>query len=128
MTSMTHDAAAATALALSSSQRADATVVRVVGEVDVDAAPVLRRYLIELIAAGTRRLVVDLGEVGFLDSTGLGTFIGARKRLRAYRGSLELAALQPSVRTVFTITGLDRSFTIHPRVDDAFDDETGDGS
>ena len=59
------------------------TVLEVGGEVDVYTAPRLRERLLELIDGGARHVVVDLGRVDFLDSTGLGVLVGALKRLRA---------------------------------------------
>lgn len=56
---------------------------------------------------------MDLADVEFMDSTGLGVLIGSLKRLRETDGSMVLAGIRPSVARVFEITGLDRIFTIH---------------
>lgn len=64
-------------------------------------------------ATAPGRVVLDLGNVRFLDSSGLGAVIGAMKLL-APGSRLELAALTPPVEKVFKLTRMDRIFTIHP--------------
>jgi len=59
-------------LSISSEVRGEATVVHVGGEIDVYTAPLLREHLDEHISAGRTDLVVDLGSVTFMASTGLG--------------------------------------------------------
>jgi len=95
------------------------SVVQVGGEVDVATAPRLRERLVDLVNHGRHRLVLDLGAVGFIDSTGLGVLIGVLKRIRTVDGSLRLVLVEPHVRKVFEITGLDGVFAIHPTLDDA---------
>jgi anti-sigma B factor antagonist len=87
------------------------TVV-VEGEVDVATAPALRDELYRLIEQGSRDVVVDLSGMDFIDSTGLGVFVGALKRAREGGGGMELRGLKPSARKVFEITGLSSAFTI----------------
>jgi anti-sigma B factor antagonist len=92
----------------------EVTVVAVSGEVDASSSPDLRARLDELTAQGRERLVVDLGGVGFLDSSGLATLVHAFKRVRIGNGDLQLCNLQPEVAALFALTRLDRVFTIHP--------------
>lgn len=89
------------------------TVVTVEGEVDVYTAPLLRQKLVDLIDAGTMKIVVNLEPVAFLDSTGLGVLVAALNRLRRQGGDLELICSQPRILRVFEITGLTKVFTIH---------------
>lgn len=95
------------------------TVLEVGGEVDVYTAPRLRERLIELIDAGARRVVVDLGRVDFLDSTGLGVLVGALKRLRSAGGSFALVCDKEPLLKIFRITALDQVFPLHATVDAA---------
>jgi anti-sigma B factor antagonist len=91
----------------------DSTVtVTVEGEVDVATAPALRDELYRLIDRGTKAIVVDLGGMEFIDSTGLGVFVGALKRSREGGGELELRSLRPAARKIFDITGLSTAFKI----------------
>ena len=94
-------------------------VVAVFGELDIHAAPALRNGLAPLLAGGYRRVVVDLEEVQFLDSTGLGVLVGAMKRARHGGPALELVCTRAPTLRVLHYTGLDRVFRIHTSVDDA---------
>lgn len=95
------------------------TVVEVKGEVDLYTAPKLREEILSRVESGDRKIVVDLGDVGFLDSTGLGVLVGALKRLKEQDGTLALVCPQGAVLRVLQITGLDRVFPIHESVDQA---------
>ncbi len=100
-------------LRLATSEMTGTTVVAVAGEVDVATAPQLRERLTEVIAAGSRRVVVDMSETEFLDSTGLGVLVGSLRRLHALGGTLAIVCSCERILTVFRITGLTRVFEIH---------------
>jgi anti-sigma B factor antagonist len=106
-------------LSLSTRTEGDRTIVSVGGEIDVYTAPKLREQLIDLVAAGQYHLVVDMENVDFLDSTGLGVLVGGLKRVRAHDGSLELVCSQERILKIFRITGLTKVFTIHSSVEEA---------
>ncbi|MFY1697350.1 STAS domain-containing protein [Solwaraspora sp. WMMD791] len=110
-------------LSLSTRTAGEHTVLEVGGEVDVYTAPRLRERLIELIDAGSRKIVVDLRRVDFLDSTGLGVLVGALKRLRPAGGTFGLVCDKEPLLKIFRITALDQVFPIFPTVEAA----TGDG-
>ncbi|HEY3605778.1 MAG TPA: STAS domain-containing protein [Sporichthyaceae bacterium] len=106
-------------LSLSTRTEGDRTVVSVGGEIDVYTAPKLREQLVDLINAGQYHLVVDMEDVEFLDSTGLGVLVGGLKRVRAHDGSLRLVCTQERILKIFRITGLTKVFPIHDSVADA---------
>jgi anti-anti-sigma factor len=88
-------------------------VVRVVGELDAAAAPILRRALTGVIGENAhRRIVVDLARMGFIDSTGLGVLVGALKRARDSGGDLLLASPTSMTTKVLDITGMCRVFEV----------------
>lgn len=87
-------------------------VLSVAGEIDVHTAPQFREQLIELVEHGYDHIVVNLDEVRFLDSTGLGALVGAFKRIRRRHGELTLVCTQPRILKMLEITGLDQVFTI----------------
>lgn len=90
------------------------SVLQVGGEIDVATAPRLREQLIKLVNDQRFSIVVDLEGVDFIDSTGLGVLIGARKRVRVHEGDVKLVCSDPRIVKVFQITGLDQVFQIHP--------------
>ena len=94
-------------------------VIDVQGEIDMYTAPRLRELLIDLVSKGSYQLVVNLGKVGFLDSTGLGVLVGGLKRVRAHDGSLDLVCTQQRILKIFRITGLTEVFGIYETVDQA---------
>lgn len=106
-------------LALSVREAEPFAVLDVSGEIDVYTAPKLRERLIELVAAGSHRVIVNLEGVDFLDSTGLGVLVGALKRVKAHGGSLSLICTQEKILKIFEITGLTKVFDIYPSEDEA---------
>jgi anti-sigma B factor antagonist len=82
-------------------------VVEVSGEVDVYTAPTLRQHLRDATGAGTKRIVVDMTNVKFLDSTGLGVLVGAMGRVRETDGDMRLVVTSDHILKVLRITGLD---------------------
>jgi anti-sigma B factor antagonist len=97
----------------------DRQVVAVRGEIDLFTAPELKAALGEAIESGRTKLVVDLSETTFLDSTALGVLIGTVKRLRSRDGRLTIVNTDPNIAKTFEITGLDQIFTIRGSRDDA---------
>jgi anti-sigma B factor antagonist len=87
-------------------------VLAVRGEIDLFTAPELKQVLAESIEAGRIRIIVDLTETTFLDSTALGVLIGAVKRLRSRDGALAIVNTDDNIAKTFEITGLDQIFTI----------------
>ena len=106
-------------LILDTNDRGDLTVVSVKGEVDLYTAPSLKESVADLVTSGRSKIAVDLGEVEFMDSTGLGVLIGALKRCKEAGGSLTLIAPREPVLKVLAITGLDKVFSIHADVEQA---------
>ena len=94
-------------------------VVDVKGEIDVHTAPRLRELLIDLVNKNHYQLVVNIDEVEFPDSTGLGVLVGALKRVRDHDGSVNLVCTQQRLLTTFKITGLTKVFGIHETVEQA---------
>lgn len=95
------------------------SVLDVVGEVDVYSAPELRERLAELVNASTPSLVVNLADVSFLDSTGIGTLVAGLNRAVQFGGTLTLVCDHERILKLFRITGLDTVFSIRPSVDEA---------
>ncbi|WP_205697441.1 STAS domain-containing protein [Conexibacter sp. SYSU D00693] len=97
----------------------DRHVVAVRGEIDLFTAPEMKSALGDAIEAGRTKIVVDLSETTFLDSTALGVLIGTVKRLRSRDGRLTIVNTDASIAKTFEITGLDQIFTIRGTRDEA---------
>ena len=106
-------------LDLQTSRQGEAGVLSLRGEIDVYTAPLLRQALLDLIGQGARDVVVDMGEVDFLDSTGLGVLVEGLKRVKIQGGEFSIVATQDKILKIFDITGLNKAFLIHGSVEDA---------
>ena len=103
-------------LSLATHTVAGHVVLEVGGEVDVYTAPRLRERLVEVIEGGSRQVVVDLGRVDFLDSTGLRCLVTADERARESGRRVVIVRGPEPVQRVFTITRLEERLEM---VDDA---------
>lgn len=94
----------------------DGALVVHVGEERLDAAIAIRfkDQMREITAQPSPRVILDLSEVQFLDSSGLGAIVAVMKALSPRK--MELAGLTPNVRKVFHLTRMDSVFTIHTTV------------
>ena len=95
-----------------------AVVVRLTGELDLYKAERLRDALFGASAAQPDRLVVDLSDVAFMDSTALGVLVEARSRLER-RDAFVLAAPGLETRRALQRSGLDRHFAVRDSLEDA---------
>ncbi len=93
-------------------------VVAVSGEIDLYTAGYLREAIDDLDVGSIRRLVIDLSEVGFIDSTGLGVLVAAARRL-PIGSPFVVVCRTEKVREVLLMTGLDRIFRIYDTRDEA---------
>jgi anti-sigma B factor antagonist len=93
-------------------------LVRLGGELDVYNAGLVRDALVAAARRTDERVVIDLAEVGFVDSTLLGVLVESRTHL-ANRRAFLLAAPGLAVRRALEVSGLDRHFEVHESVDSA---------
>jgi len=94
-----------------------AVVLHLAGELDLYNAEELRTALAGALAQEPSRIVVEMSEVEFVDSTALGVLIEARSKLG--RSSLLLAAPQLETLRTLQVSGLDRHLPVHDSVGDA---------
>ncbi|WP_406115618.1 STAS domain-containing protein [Kitasatospora purpeofusca] len=91
-------------------------IVSVEGELDRDSAGGLRTALAGLPEDGLARILVDLAELSFCDSTGLNILLRARQEAEQAGVRLELAGPRPVVVRLLAVTGADTVLRIHPSV------------
>ncbi|MYK73518.1 MAG: STAS domain-containing protein [Acidimicrobiaceae bacterium] len=101
------------------SERLPWTVLSVGGELDVVGAPELRQAVVKEVADGARGLLIDLSELDFVDSFGMGAIVGALKRMRQRGGELALVCPSRRIRRVFELCDLDRIIAFHDSIDSA---------
>ncbi|MBA2560863.1 MAG: STAS domain-containing protein [Propionibacteriales bacterium] len=93
------------------------TVVTVSGDLDVSDALSLRETLGQAQGDSARPVLLDLAEVGFIDSAGIGLLVSAHRRAAGGGGQFALAALTPTVARVLELTRTDRMLTVLPTVE-----------
>lgn len=87
---------------------AEATVIFVSGELDFHSAPELRKKILAVFNEGASRVVLDLGQLDFIDSSGLSVIIAGFKRFKERGGELKLRSISDRTRQVLEISGLSR--------------------
>lgn len=94
-------------------------VVSVTGEIDAFTSPALEQELDWVLGDGASSAVVDLAEVGFMDSTALRVLLKALPRFTKRGGKLVLVSDDRRVLRTLEITGLDMKFTVEPKLAEA---------
>ncbi|MFJ8489620.1 STAS domain-containing protein [Streptomyces sp. NPDC094038] len=104
-------------------------VLGVSGELDLVTSPALRQRVHDVVAEGHHSLVLDLSDVFFCDSSGVGVLIAARRLIRSCRGRLRLilpahgASDGSHVNRVLGALGVRRLFDVYADIDSATTDE-----
>ncbi|EJO7172448.1 anti-sigma factor antagonist [Staphylococcus delphini] len=80
--------------------------VAVAGELDVATVPELEKVLVPIRQAGTHDIYVNLEKLNYMDSTGLGLFVGTLKALNQHEKELYILAVNDRIKRLFEITGL----------------------
>lgn len=112
-------------------ERGEWAVLRVSGELDLMTSPVLRQRVHDIVAEGHHSLVVDLSDVFFCDSSGVGVLVAARRLIRSCQGRLRLilpdrgADDGSHVNRVLGALGVRRLFDVRPDVESATTDDAG---
>lgn len=94
------------------SQANNIAILKLRGRFDAYSAPSVERLLKSITNRMPANAIIDLGEVNFVDSTGLATILQGMKRCRQQKGDLYLCNIQPSTRIIFELTHFDRVFPI----------------
>lgn len=100
--------------------KGDVLIVKLTGELMGGAeSEKFKAMIFDAIDDEQLNLVVDLSEVGWMNSTGLGILVSGLSSIRSSGGDLRLASLSERIRRPLEITRLDSIFQIYPSVDDA---------
>ena len=106
-------------LKVRSRREGNATVLSAEGEVTVFSSPALREVLRRAADEKPGRLILDLAQTSYIDSSGVATLVEALQRVGRHKGKLVLAGMNNRVRGVFEIARLDAVFQIAADVQEA---------
>ena len=87
-------------------------VVDVDGQLIVGNRQELKQKVLDELESGQRKFLIDFGNTGYIDSSGLGVLVSLSKKIREQSGELRLANLNEDLRTLFELTKLDTLFNI----------------
>ncbi|MFD8572176.1 STAS domain-containing protein [Streptomyces sp. NPDC059639] len=117
-------------LKVTEAAQGDWAVVQVSGEMDLVTSPAVRQQVHDAVADGRHSVVLDLSDVLFCDSSGVGVLIAARRLMRSCQGRLRLilpargAEDGSHVNRVLAALGVRRLFEVYPDVAAAVDEDT----
>jgi anti-sigma B factor antagonist len=94
------------------------------GTMDIATSPTVRAALVEAAEHDRHDVIVDLSNLDFLDSTGLGALIGAHKRAKEHGGRVRLVVRDGQILRLLRITGLLGVFATYSTLEDALEDAT----
>lgn len=96
-----------------------AAIVELAGEIDLHQAPAVHKALLGACEKKPTQLVIDMLEVSYLDSSGIGVLVEVFRRMNASGGQFKLSGVGQRVRSVLEITRLDKFFKMYPTVAEA---------
>lgn len=94
-------------------------ILELAGRFDAHMTPPVVEWLEQTALQSPARIVINLENVHFIDSTALATLVKGMKRCRQQNGNLYLAGLQQPVRIIFELTRLDKAFDIYQHENEA---------
>jgi anti-anti-sigma factor len=97
----------------------DVSVIAVTGRIDANSSADLESFVIQIINAGTYRLVLDLSNISFISSSGLRVILTLAKNVEPRGGFVRLCGLRPLIQEIFDISGFSQVFTITRSVNEA---------
>ncbi|MDO9556459.1 MAG: STAS domain-containing protein [Coriobacteriia bacterium] len=89
------------------------------GEVDVYTSQQLKQEIVDAVEDGCINLLIDLEQVGFVDSSGLGVLVSGLRRVKERSGTLRLVCTRENILKIFRITGLDKVFPVFSTTEEA---------
>ena len=99
------------------SEKQGASVVTFTGEVDLESSPAAREILLKCLES-TGRVIVDLSEVTYIDSSGVASLVEALQAAKKNGSRFSLAAVSEPTRRVLELARLDKVFTLYDSVDE----------
>lgn len=110
-------------VSIATERNGGAIIFRLRGSLDIATSPSVRAALLEEAGDGKQEIIVDLTDLEFLDSTGLGALIGAQRRALEQGGHVRLVVSEGPIARLLNITGLVRVFSVYHSLDAALSDQ-----
>lgn len=104
---------------ISSRVRGDVVVLDISGEIDLYNAPEIKDIVNKLIEQKKYNVVINLKDVTYIDSSGIGALISSLSNLKKYQGGLKIINVFASVKKVFELTKLTSFFDIYDSEEEA---------
>ncbi len=98
------------------SEQQGASVVAFTGEIDLESSPAAREILLKCLESSDK-VIVDLSEVTYIDSSGVASLVEALQAAKKNGGHFSLAAVSEPTRRVLELARLDKVFTLYDTVD-----------
>lgn len=99
-------------LILKEEYSANGARVHVSGEIDIYTAQQFKEKLYKVVDSSSGDISVDCGSLKYIDSTGLGIFVGALKKTKQAGRDIHIENIKENIKKLFVITGLDKLFII----------------
>lgn len=109
---------------LKTENEGETLVFKLRGSLDLATSPTVRAALTDATDKGRQDMIVDLTQLEFLDSTGLGALIGAHRRAAEHGGTLRLVVHEGPIARLLNITGLIRVFAVYHSLEDALNNQS----
>ncbi len=97
----------------------DKVIISINGEIDAYHSAEVKKYLKDSLLENAKKIVIDMSNVNYIDSAGLGSLVAVFKDARLAEKELILASLKQTVMRIFEMTRLDRVFKIVQTVEEA---------
>ena len=104
---------------ISSRSKGEVVILDISGEIDLYNAPEIKDIINKLIEQKRYNVVINLKDVTYIDSSGIGALISSLSNLKKYQGGLKIINVFASVRKVFELTKLTSFFDIYDNEDDS---------
>ena len=104
---------------INKTKQQDIVICQINGDVDINSSPDIRRAFDELAGLKQKKIIINLKEVSYIDSSGLATLVEMLKKAKSYGGRLKLSNLADRVKGLFEITKLEKIFEIYDTQEEA---------
>jgi len=95
------------------------SIIDVSGEIDLYTVPIFKNALTKTIEEGQNRLLVNMSQVSYMDSSGFGTLLGVTKKIRPDGGSVNLIGCNEAIHRMLKITRLNTIFGLYDTEEEA---------